>query len=792
MTISPDNFTTMARDAISGSQRLVFERRQLQWDVEHLLYGVLDIPESTAVNILKHLEVDVDQLRSDVRRLIDGKPVDGTRAGGEQMQILMTPRVDNVLNKARSIRDNKFGDDLISLDHLLIAIVEEADGDVAAILSKHNIIPERVYIAVHQIRGAARVTRPDAESAYGMLQKYATDLTQLASEGRLDPVIGRDTEINRVMQTLTRRTKNNPVLIGDAGVGKTAIAEGLAQKIVNAAVPKSLAHKRVLALNMGSLISGAKFRGEFEERLKGVMDDVTAASGEIILFVDEVHTVVGAGTSSDGSLDAANMMKPALARGELQVVGATTPAEYRKFIERDTALERRFSPIWIEEPDINNAIEMLKSLRSRYEKHHNVKLTDSALHAAVNLSARYIADRQLPDKAIDMIDEASAKVRLHHESQPSISIEIERSDEVQPIAITENDIAELISERVGVPVTRLIEADSERLIKLEERLHRRIVGQDRAVKQLADAVRRARMGLKDKKRPIGVFLFMGPTGVGKTELTRALAEFMFDDADQMVRLDMSEYREQHTVARMIGAPPGYVGYDDAGQLTEAIRRKPYSVVLLDEVEKSHPDVHNAMLQIFDYGRLTDGHGRSVDFRNTIIIMTSNLGSRSSSKGGLGFATSPAETSNGSQYTSDTATMDRNYEEALKATFSPEFLNRIDDIVVFDALSREDVAHIVDKMMISVQEMLDDRNITIELSAEAKEKLIDRGFDSKLGARPMERAIQQYIESPLAMLMLSGDAPDGSHVVVHLNQDDFTFKATLQAADLALAPVHHSS
>ncbi len=780
MSISPDNFTKMARDAVAASQRFVVDRAQGLWDVEHLFYGLLDVPESTAVTILNQIGVDIENLRADVRRLIDIKPASNRNRPGGQHQVLMTPRVDNVLVKARAIRDSKFGDDLITVDHLLIAIVEEADGELAGVLSKHNITPERVYVAVHQIRGAARVTSPDAESGYGMLRKYAVDLTALAAEGKLDPVVGRDIEIGRVMQILTRRTKNNPALIGDAGVGKTAIVEGLAQRIINRDVPTSLRDKHVLALDMGTLLSGAKFRGEFEERLKGVMDDVKAARGEIVLFVDEIHTVVGAGTSADGSLDAGNMMKPALARGELQVVGATTPAEYRNFIEKDSALERRFSPIWVEEPDAATTVKMLESLRPRYEKHHNVILSDEALDAAVKLSSRYISDRQLPDKAVDMIDEASAKARLRHES-------LERGDgqlgDGEPLTITEGDIAQLISERVGVPIERLIEADAERLLKLEDRLHQRIVSQEEAVSQLSDAVRRARMGLKDPKRPIGVFLFLGPTGVGKTELARSLAEFMFDDEDHIIRLDMSEYQERHSVARMIGSPPGYVGYEDAGQLTEAVRRRQYSVILFDEIEKAHPSAYNAMLQIFDDGRLTDGHGRTVDFRNTIIIMTSNLGSRSQSTADLGFAMGDAGSSKVSSASGRTS---RNYEDALKSYFAPEFLNRIDDIIVFDSLNRHDVGQILDRMIAEVQSRLEERRITIDLTPEAKDELIERGFDARQGARPLARAIQRHIESPLAMFMLSGDAPDGAHVVIDLVDGEFSFESRSEALGASVA------
>ncbi len=772
MTVSPDNFTNMAREAISASQQLVAQKRQTQWDVEHLLYGVLDIHESQAVRILNQLEVDIDLLRRDVRDLIDRKPPAYLPIDGQaQVQIVMMPRLDNVLSKARSIRDGKFGDHLISIDHILIAIVEEADGDLAAIFAKHNVTQDRIYVAVHEVRGAARVDNPDAESGYGVLKKYSVDLTRLAIQGKLDPVIGRNSEIQRVMQTLTRRTKNNPALIGDAGVGKTAIAEGLAQKIVADDVPQSLRGRRVIALDVGALLAGAKLRGEFEERLKSVMDDVRDSSGEIILFVDELHSVVGAGGTSDGALDAGNLMKPALARGELQVMGATTPSEYRRYIEKDAALERRFSPIWVEEPDAETAVKMLVSLRPRYESHHNVQITDEALDAAVKLSARYVSDRYLPDKAVDLIDEVSAKARLRHETEKEGEIKHGENSDSARLKITEDDIAELISENVGVPVARLIEEDAKRMLHLEDRLHDRIVGQDSAIKRLADAVRRARMGLKDPRHPIGVFFFMGPTGVGKTELTRSLAEIMFDDSDHMIRLDMSEYQERHSIARMIGSPPGYVGYEDAGQLTEAVRRRPYSVILLDEIEKAHPDAYNTLLQVFDNGRLTDGHGRIVDFSNTIIIMTSNLGSRSSLAGNLGFETSAGKVSVESRKAPGVT---REYESALRSAFSPEFLNRIDEVIVFDALSRADVGLIVGKLMDSINARIADHGVTIELSPEALEMLIDRGFDARLGARPMARATQRYIESPLAKLMLANEASENSRIIVDVQNGDFNF------------------
>ncbi len=772
MTISPDNFTHGARAIIQTAFQLVVQHKDVQLDVEHILIAMTEANDGPVKEILSNLEVDSEGLRSDVLRLLEIKPKGIPRVRGNQVQIYPTPRADNVMIKAQTIQRKTFRDDLMSVDHLLIAIVEEADGDLAKVLSKHRITTDRVYVAVHQVRGAARVTTPDAEQAYGMLRKYTTDLTQLAREGKLDPIVGRDFEIRRVMQTLTRRSKNNPVLIGDAGVGKTAIVEGLAQMLVSGEVPSMLAGKRVLALSIGVLLAGAKFRGEFEERLKSVIDEAQASAGEIILFVDELHSVVGAGTGSDGSLDAANMMKPALARGELQVVGATTPEEYRRFIEKDSALERRFTPIWVEEPDEASAVEMLKALRKNYEAHHRVELTDAALKAAARLSDRYITDRQLPDKAVDLIDEAAAKARIER-APVGIVDESDTPTEAEPLLIDEEDIAALISERVGVPLNQLVEQEVEKLLKLEDRLHERVIGQDRSVHTLADAVRRGRMGLKDASRPTGVFLFMGPTGVGKTELAKALAEFMFDDPNHMIRLDMSEYEERHSISRMIGAPPGYVGYDDAGQLTEAVRRRPYSVILLDEIEKAHPNIYDSMLQIFDDGRLTDGHGRTVDFTNTIIIMTSNLGTADQKRGELGFATSSPDTrSNGF----DSPGLSGRHQSALKSRFSPEFLNRIDEIVVFDPLGYEEIDQIVLKFVRQVEERLANRSITIELTPAAQGWVAERGYDTWMGARPMARAIQRHIESPLALALIKGEINDGSHVVIDVADDHVSFES----------------
>jgi ATP-dependent Clp protease ATP-binding subunit ClpC len=806
MVLKQDDFTEQAQEALSASQQLVVQMRHSQWDAEHLLSGLLQIQNSLSAKILEALGTDVGDLLKELEAKLEESPKIG--GGSAQPQIYPTPRVQKAIEVAKEEAD-RLKDELIGADHLLVALTKESRGDIAEIITQRNITEERVYQALLEVRGSARVTDPRAESKYQALSKYSVDLTDLARDGQLDPVVGRDLEIRRVMQTLTRRTKNNPVLIGDAGVGKTAVAEGLAQRIVAGDVPASLQGRRVIALEMGSLVAGAKFRGEFEERLKAVMDEIRQASGEIVLFIDEIHTVVGAG-AGDGALDASNMMKPALARGELQTIGATTPNEYRRYIEADPALERRFSPVWVEEPDTETAIEMLETLRPRYEQHHGFTIEQSALEAAVQLSARYISDRLLPDKAVDLIDEAAAKNRIENELMPSdlndIQVELQRLDEEEESAsargdyekaanakaeklrvleeydvakrewdknhevsevVTDQDIAALIAERTGVPVARLVEGEGDRLLKLEERLHTRVIGQDRAVEVLADAVRRARAGLKDPKRPIGSFIFLGPTGVGKTELARALAEFMFDDEDNMVRVDMSEYQERHTVSKLIGAPPGYVGYDEAGHLTEAVRRRPFSVVLFDEIEKAHPDVFNTLLQVLDDGRLTDSHGRTVDFRNTIIIMTSNLGSDDIAQQAFGFQKQSREET-------ESARVRTNVEDALKQQFRPEFLNRLDEFIVFDSLTQDDIELIVDKFMAEVTERVADLKVSISLTTEAREWLAKTGFDRMYGARPLKRAIQRYVESPLSKRLLAGEFPEGSAIVVDESEGDVTF------------------
>nr|MBN1229287.1 AAA family ATPase [Anaerolineae bacterium] len=663
---------------------------------------------------------------------------------------------------------------------------------------------ERVLETIRDIRGGQRVTDPQAESRYQALDKYSRDLTQMASAGKLDPVIGRDDEILRLIQILSRRTKNNPVLIGEAGVGKTAIVEGLAQKIVKNDVPEILLGKRVIELDLAAMIAGSRFRGDFEERLKAAIEEIQRAQGEIILFIDEIHQVVGAG-AAQGALDASNMMKPALARGELQTIGATTLDEYRQHIEKDSALERRFAPVFVEEPSIEDTIEMLKGLKARYEAHHNVTYSEEALVAAARLSHRYVTDRHLPDKAIDLIDEAAASVRVALYSMPSelkdmrnqiarLSADEEQSaisGDYQAAAqyktqrlqlqddydrqyqawrqentldetVDEGDIAEVVARWTGIPVQQMLETEAEKLLRMEEELHKRIIGQEEAIVAVSDAIRRARSGLKDPKRPIGSFIFLGSSGVGKTELAKALAEYMFDDEDALLRIDMSEYRDKHTTARLFGAPPGYVGYEEGGQLTEAVRRRPYRVILFDEIEKAHPDVWNALLQILDDGRLTDGQGRTIDFRNSVIIMTSNLGTEFARRGGtLGFVTSSDE---------ENITDHKKIEKALKDTFRPEFLNRIDEVIIFSPLSIEQVAEIVNLQMAEIAARLEEQGLTVELTDDARLWLANQGYDPSFGARPLKRALQKYIESPLSVQLLRGDFPSGSHVVVDATKD----------------------
>ncbi len=797
-----DRFTEQAQETLSLSQELVRSYRHSQWDVEHILLALLQQERGLTGEILRRLGVDEEQVRRRVEEVLERAP----KVAYEGATIYATPRTARLLENAAAEAD-RLKDEFIGIEHILIALASDRQGEAASILRDSGIDQERIYRALQEIRGVHRVTDPRAESKYGALEKYSRDLTMLAREGKIDPVIGREDEIKRVMQVLTRRTKNNPVIIGEAGVGKTAIAEGLAQKIVVEDVPDSLKGKRVIALDMGALVAGTKFRGEFEERLKAVMDEIRQAKGEIILFIDEMHTVVGAG-AAEGAIDASNMLKPALARGELRCVGATTLDEYRQHIEKDAALERRLQPVYIDEPSVEDTIEMLRGLRPRYEAHHKIKITDAALIAAAKLSHRYISDRFLPDKAVDLIDEAASKLRIDTESAPPEVKELEKRvqqllheeeaasqrQDYQGAAqvkterlrleeeynqakskwlqekkidgvVDEEDIAELVSKWTGIPVSRMLEGEVEKLLHMEERLHQRIIGQDDAVMVVSDAIRRARAGLKDPRRPIGSFIFLGPTGVGKTELGRALAEFLFDDEETTVRLDMSEYMEKHTVSRLIGAPPGYIGYEEGGQLTEAVRRRPYKVILFDEVEKAHPDVFNILLQILEDGRLTDGHGRTVDFKNTVVIMTSNLGTEEFQRQALGFS----RETQGEQERLKGAV-----EDALKRTFRPEFLNRIDEIVIFQPLTEEQIKQIVDLMMQDVQRRLAERKITVELTEEAKAQLAKEGFDPVFGARPLRRIIQRQVENPLSKRILEGQFKEGDRILVDVGADGFTF------------------
>jgi len=806
MVLRPENFTEQAREAIGASQEILRQLQHSQWDSEHILMALLDQDKGVAIDIMTEMGVYVDAIKTRLTAILGKAP----KVASQTNQIFVTPRVEALLNRSK-VEADRLGDDFIGTEHLFIALTQEGQSGVAEVLKQHNVDTERVYQALQKIRGDHRLDDPRAENRYRSLERFSIDLTQLARDGKLDPVVGREMEVARAMQTLIRRTKNNPVMIGGAGVGKTAIAEGLAQAIVDGNVPEELAGRRLLALDMGSLVAGAKFRGEFEERLKAVMGEIKQAQGEIILFIDEIHTVVGAG-AAEGAIDASNLMKPALSRGELQCLGATTEDEYRRYIEKDAALERRFQPILVEEPDTEIAVDMLKALRPKYEAHHNVKILDDALESAVRLSQRYISDRLLPDKAVDLIDEAASKLRMDAQALPSEEIreqeaELDRLESEERSAsqradyeqaaelrserlrmqfeyeqacadstgnageteVTSESIGSLIATWTGIPVDRLLESEAEKLLHMEERLHDRVIGQEAAIVAVSDAVRRARASLKDPKRPIGSFIFLGPTGVGKTELARSLADYLFDDESNMVRIDMSEYQEKHTVSRLIGAPPGYVGFEEGGQLTEAVRRRPFRVVLFDEIEKAHPDVFNALLQILEDGRLTDGRGRTVDFRNTLIIMTSNLGTGLENKEPVGFLRDV----DGEESKRLRASVD----DALKRAFRPEFLNRIDEIIVFDALSKDQIHEIVDLMIVEVGERLEEHGVTIELTGAAKDWLADEGYDSQYGARPLRRAIQRHIENPLSKLILAQEFSEGSHIIADAGDDGLMFNKT---------------
>ncbi|MBN1659652.1 MAG: AAA family ATPase [Anaerolineae bacterium] len=800
-----DRFTERAQDAAMRAYEVLQRYGHTQVDTEHLLLALIEQPDGVIPEVLSRLGVDLDAIAHRLDEELKRSPRTQIYGGGGVNQVYITPRLKRVIDQSND-EASKLKDDYISTEHLFLAISSERNTPSARILAEMGVTRQRILDSVEEVRGGQKANSPQAESRYRTLDKFSRDLTQLAREGKLDPVIGRDAEILRVIQVLSRRTKNNPVLIGGAGVGKTAIAEGLARKIAEDDVPEILSGKRVVQLDLGAMIAGTRFRGEFEERLKGAMEEVQRAEGEIILFIDEIHSVVGAGGAM-GAMDASSMMKPALARGELRCIGATTPDEYRRYIEKDSALERRFAPIWVEEPSVEETIEMLHGLRDRYEAHHNVRFTEEALDAAARLSYRYVTERRLPDKAVDLIDEAASKLRVAIYSMPGdlkqmkgrlkklvteeeaawqnrdyeraaqykterMAMEAEFNEQrdawQQDAGLDETvdaaDIAEVVATWTGIPVTNLLQTEADKLLYMEEHLHRRIVGQDEAINAIADAIRRARSGMKDPRRPIGSFIFLGSSGVGKTELAKALAEFMFDDQDAMVRIDMSEYQEQHTVSRLFGAPPGYVGYEEGGQLTEAVRRRPYQIVLFDEIEKAHADVWNALLQILEDGRLTDGQGRVVDFRNTVLIMTSNIGTEYARKGGtLGFLRAEG----GDSELSETK---QKIEEGLKRTFRPEFLNRVDEIIIFHTLTIDHVEEIVDLQMHEIRERLEERQITLDLTDRARRWLAEQGYDAAFGARPLRRTLQRYVESPLSKRILRGEVEPGTHVLAEVNEE----------------------
>jgi ATP-dependent Clp protease ATP-binding subunit ClpC len=781
-----ENYTDRAKDLMSDAQNILRRYKHSQLDTEHLLVAMFEDTNGIVTKLLGQLNTDI----TSVKRVIETNLASTSRtqsSGGREQQIYITPRMKRILDIAES-EAQRLRDEFVGVEHIFIAIIKEGDSPSSRALVTQRVDIERIYQALAHLRKGTRSDSPAADTGNSIIGRYTRDLTALAKAGRIDPVIGRNEEVDRVIQVLARRSKNNPVLIGDPGVGKTAIVEGLAQKIVDGAVPDALRGKTLLTLDLGALIAGAKFRGEFEERLKGVVDAVRDAAGQIILFIDELHTVVGAG-AAEGSLDASNLLKPALARGELQCIGATTINEYRKYIEKDAALERRFQPVYVGEPNIADTIAIIDGLRPKYEQHHQVKITDEAIKAAVLLSSRYITERYLPDKAIDLMDEAASKVRMSLSAVPVELRSMEQrledllkrgKDAVDQLAyeeaarlrdeesalretysedrrawedttgvhriVGENDIAGVVARITGVPIQRMLEEEAEKLLHLEDRLHERVIGQERAITALAEAIRRSRVGLSDPKRPIGSFLFLGPTGVGKTEVAKGLAELLFDDEGALVRVDMSEYMEKHSVARLIGAPPGYVGHEDGGQLTEAVRKRPYRVVLLDEIEKAHPDVWNILLQVLDDGRLTDGHGRMVSFRNTVILMTSNLGSHEI-QDAIRAGADPEKAA----------------LRALTGIIRPELINRIDEIIPFAGLTEIDLLKIVDLLLLRTVAALSERSITLSFTAEAKQSLVTLGFDPVYGARPLKRTIQRHVDNLLSTAILRGDVKPGDVV-----------------------------
>jgi len=826
MSLIPlEKFTDEAREALARVQQLLLRLRHNQLDAEHLLLGLLGEPDGLVKAAFQKLDgfqpaLLLEWLRAELSR----RPV-----AAQTGALYITPRAKQALDQSLADAQQR-GDQFASTEHLLLALLANPRDELTQAAERAGLNRAVLAQAFEEVRGGRTVDNSSAESSFQALEKYGVDLTLLAANGKLDPVIGREDEILRLMEVLVRRTKNNPVLVGEPGVGKTAVVEGLAQRIASRQVPEPLEGKRIVALDMGLLIAGAKFRGEFEERLKSVIAETQASKGSVILFLDELHTLVGAG-NAEGSLDAANMLKPALARGELRLIGATTHDEYRERIEKDAALERRFAPVFIDEPSPAEALQILEGLKPRYEQHHQLGISQEALETAVRLSGRYIQDRHLPDKAIDLMDEAAAKVRLRtaveqadspasrikrlkveedsawqnrdYEAAAQAKADRLRLEEENPEAlamvegrlpnatVTPEDVAAVVAVWTGVPVKSLYLEEAAKLLHLEEALHVRVVDQDEAVTAVADAIRRSRSGLGDPKRPIGSFLFLGPTGVGKTELAKTLADYLFDDEDALLRLDMSEYMEPHTVSRLFGSPPGYVGFDQGGQLTEAVRRRPYQVILFDEVEKAHPEVFNALLQILDDGRLTDGHGRTVDFRNTVIIMTSNVGSTRAyekRRDTLGFGTSTE--------VHEDVQIERRLKEELKKTFRPEFLNRIDEVIVFHRLPEASLYLVVDKMLDEVRLRLGERQLTLELTDEARVWLVKNGYDETYGARPLRRLIQKEVENGLARRVLASELSDGDRIQVTVVDDRLSFKRVSTAGEetevTAVAEVSHQA